>query len=72
MMEQTWVVFSDGTSTAYNGSNGHTTHDGVALSNGTPYRFRVLGVNRVGNGEFSPQSAAVTPLRHARQPLLNR
>ena len=64
---QTWVVFDDGTSTLTTAVV--TTHDGVALSNGTPYRFRVLGVNRVGNGEFSPQSAAVTPLRLPTAPL---
>lgn len=58
---QTWFVFNDGTSTLTTAVV--TTHNGVALSNGTPYRFRVLGVNRVGNGEFSPQSAAITPLR---------
>ena len=64
---QTWFVFNDGTSTLTTAVV--TTHNGVALSNGTPYRFRVLGVNRVGNGEFSPQSAAVTPLRLPTAPL---
>ena len=59
----TWVVFDDGTSTSTATSATVTTHDGVALTNGMPYRFRVQGVNRVGNGEFSPQSAAITPLR---------
>jgi hypothetical protein len=57
----TWEVFSDSTSTATSATV--TTHDGVALINGMPYRFKVQGVNRVGNGEFSPQSAAITPLR---------
>ena len=64
---QTWFVFDDGTSTLTTAVV--TTHNGVALSNGTPYRFRVLGENRVGNGEFSPQSAAVTPFRLPTAPL---
>jgi hypothetical protein len=34
-----------------------------------PYRFRVQGVNRVGSGDFSPQSAAITPLRLPTAPL---
>ena len=63
----TWVAFDDGTSTLTTATV--TQHDGVDLQNGTPYRFRVLGVNRVGNGEFSPQSAAITPLRLPTAPL---
>ncbi|MGI9448083.1 MAG: fibronectin type III domain-containing protein, partial [Pirellulales bacterium] len=63
----TWVVFDDGTSALTTATV--TTHNGVALQNGTPYRFRVLGVNRVGNGDFSPQSAAITPLRLPTVPL---
>ncbi len=64
---QTWSVFDDGISTQTTATV--TTHGGVDLQNGTPYRFRVLGVNRVGNGEFSPQSAAITPLRLPTAPL---
>ncbi|MGI9447900.1 MAG: fibronectin type III domain-containing protein, partial [Pirellulales bacterium] len=63
----TWVVFDDGTSTLTTATV--TQHDGVDLQNGTSYRFRVLGINRVGNGEFSPQSAAITPLRLPTAPL---
>ena len=62
-----WVVFSDGTSTLTTATV--TTHNGATLDNGTPYRFRVQGVSRVGNGEFSPQSAAITPLRLPTAPL---
>ena len=64
---QTWSVFNDGTSTLTTATV--TTHGvdgngvGVPLENGTPYRFRVQGVSRVGNGDYSPQSAAITPLR---------
>ena len=57
----TWVVFSDGTSTATSATV--TTHDSVPLINGMSYRFRVRGVSRVGEGENSPPSAAITPLR---------
>ena len=58
---QTWVLFEDGTSTETTATV--TKHDGAPLENGTSYRFRVRGVSRVGEGENSPPSAAITPLR---------
>ncbi|MBT6460751.1 MAG: fibronectin type III domain-containing protein, partial [Planctomycetaceae bacterium] len=63
----TWFVFNDETSASTTAIV--TTHNGVTLVNGTPYRFRVRGVTRVGEGENSPQSAAITPLRLPTAPL---
>ena len=40
----------------------------TGLQNGVPYRFKVRGVNIVGNGAESPESDAVTPLAPARPP----
>ena len=63
----TWELFDDGESTLTTATV--TAHGvdgggvGVPLENGTSYRFRVRGVSRVGEGENSPPSAAITPLR---------
>jgi hypothetical protein len=51
---QFWTTFADGTSTSV---------DAVVtgLTNGVSHRFRVAAVNAIGTGEYTEQSAAVTP-----------
>ena len=57
---QDWREFSDSVSDSLSATV--TNHGSDILQNGTPYSFRVRAVNRVGQGEPSPLSAAFTPL----------
>jgi hypothetical protein len=50
----TWTTASDAVSTA-------TSATITGLTNGTAYVFRVAGINGIGTGAYSTQSAAVTP-----------
>lgn len=50
----TWATFSDGTSTSASATV-------TGLTNGTAYKFRVAGVNAVGQGAWSTASGSVTP-----------
>jgi hypothetical protein len=49
-----WAAFTHAASAA-------TSIVVTGLTNGTPYVFRVAGINTAGQGEFSPPSSAVTP-----------
>lgn len=51
----TWTTASDAVSTA-------TTATITGLTNGTAHVFRVAGINGIGTGAYSTQSAAVTPV----------
>jgi hypothetical protein len=50
----TWTTASDAVSTA-------TSATITGLTNGTAHVFRVAGINGIGTGAYSTQSAAVTP-----------
>ena len=51
---QFWTTFADGTSTSVEAVV-------TGLTNGVSHRFRVAAVNEVGTGEYTAESAAVTP-----------
>lgn len=50
-----WTTFSDGVSTATSGTV-------TGLTNSTPYIFRVAAINASGTGNYSSNSASVTPV----------